>query len=218
MGYITLAEIAAASVPTPSAGSDNVYFDSADGLWKKKNSSGTVTVYATNDSVYRTVTQASAFATASALTAAVYFPTHAGAVAVTGTSAASAAQGLFYSRTADYSQTTLATKYRIAAQLHVNATAPTITFVMGLHPVTAVAGAAGQLTYTVGAAIAGSTVTYTTPGASSQNGSGATNTTGLSGDFAIPADGYYVPAVVPSGAGAANSVVGLTWQLQMRST
>ncbi len=36
-------EVTAASVPTPPAGSFNIFFDSSDSIWKKKDSTGTVT-------------------------------------------------------------------------------------------------------------------------------------------------------------------------------
>lgn len=211
MGYITLAELGASSVPTPSSGKDQLYFDSSDGLLKRKSSAGTVTIVSSNEGVYRTVSQANAFVAAlSGLSANTFFFTHAGILAVQGASAANGAQGLFYSRTADYSSTSFTTKYRLSAQLHTNATAPTVSYTFGLHAVTGIAGAAGQLTYTIGAATSGSTVVFTTQGASTQG-------QGNSGDFTIPADGYYAICVVPTGAGAANSAAGFTAQLQMRN-
>ncbi len=40
MGYVTLEEIAAASVPTPASGKNNLFFDTAEGALKVKDDVG----------------------------------------------------------------------------------------------------------------------------------------------------------------------------------
>lgn len=81
---------------------------------------------------------------------------------------------------------------------------------LGVYPITAAAGGSGVLSETIGTVVSGSTVAFTTPSASSQN-------QGNSGDFTVPADGYYAIGVVGSGTQASNSYLGLTAQLQTRT-
>jgi hypothetical protein len=106
----------------------------------------------------------------------------------------------------------LSPKLRVKAQLYTNDVAPGGNFTVGLHPVTrpAVSGAAGLLIYTIGAAVAGSTTTFTAPAADAQLGQ-------ASADFALPANGHYVIGVVTSAAVAASAHVHLTAQVQMRN-
>lgn len=119
------------------------------------------------------------------------------------------APALLYLDDADYTIAGRTPKLRVRAQCATNATAPAITIATGLYPVSSVAGGAGVNQATLGAVLSGSQVTFTTPTASTPN-------QGNSGDFAFPADGYYVLGVTFSGALAANAALGLTAQLQLR--
>jgi hypothetical protein len=104
-------------------------------------------------------------------------------------------------------------KLRIRAQLHCNDVAPfTGTFVIGLHPITrpATSGGAGLVIYTIGAAVSGSTLTFTNPAADSSN-------VAAGSDFALPADGHYVLAVVTNQTMAASAHVHVSALLQMRN-
>ncbi len=114
---------------------------------------------------------------------------------------------LFYFAANDYAVTSKTLKLRLRTAISANATAPAINFTFGLRPIT-VAGAADTLTFALGAAVASSTVTITTPTASN-------TTTGLSADFSAPADGPYALAVVTSGTIANNSVALATSCLQI---
>lgn len=106
----------------------------------------------------------------------------------------------------------LAAKLRVRAQLFVNDVAPTGNFTFGLHPITrpASSGGAGLLIYTIGAAVAGSTVAINTPAADSSN-------VAASADFALPADGHYVLGVVTTATVAASSHLHMSIALQLRN-
>lgn len=96
-------------------------------------------------------------------------------------------------RAADHAITGKTTNMRLGIDLFVNATAlgaATVTF--GLYPLTLVAGGAGGMTLTLGAAVGSSTVAMNS-GWSSGPGSA------LSADFALPADNVYVVAFVITG-------------------
>lgn len=110
---------------------------------------------------------------------------------------------------ADYVVGSKTQKLRVRAQVAANATAPAITFTVGLYPLT-VAGATDALAFTVGTVVTGSTVAIASPPAS-------TITQDNSGDFAIPADGAHCLAVVTSAQIANNSAVTVAVQLQTRS-
>jgi hypothetical protein len=110
---------------------------------------------------------------------------------------------------ADYAISGRTAKLRLRAQAYTNATAPTISYTVGLFPATAVAGGAGSLNTTLGTVVTGSTVAFTTPSASSMN-------QGNSGDFSLPADGHYALGVTLSGTSAANNVTIIAVQLQLR--
>lgn len=117
-----------------------------------------------------------------------------------------------YIDSADYPTVgALAAKLRVRALLSVNDVAPTGNFTLGLHPVTrpATSGGAGLNIYTIGAAVAGSTVTQNTPAADSHN-----NLVGA--DFALPANGIYVLGMVTTATVATSSHVHLSAALQMR--
>lgn len=108
----------------------------------------------------------------------------------------------------------LTTKLRIRCNINCNDVAPfTGTFVIGLHPVTrpSTSGGAGLCIYTIGAAVAGSTVTGTNLAADSAN-------LLVGADFAIPSDGQYVIGVVTNQTMAASSHAHISASLQMRNT
>lgn len=106
----------------------------------------------------------------------------------------------------------LAAKLRIRATVAVNDVAPTGNFTFGLHPVTrpATSGGAGLAIYTIGAAVAGSTIQIATPAADSLN-----NIVGA--DFALPAAGFYVLGFVSTATVAASSHLHISAALQMRN-
>lgn len=161
-----------------------------------------------NNAVYRTLTEGSGavIAAAAAGTRALGH----NAIAVSGTNGAFPV-ALFYLAAADYAVTGLTTRLRVKAQLATNAVAPTGTWTFGLHPVTATGGVAGGITYTLGAAVAGSTAAFTTPAASSR-------LQAVSGDVALPADGFYVLGLVTTAAVATSAYVAVNALLQIRST
>lgn len=135
-------------------------------------------------------------------------------VQISGTGTAAPANTIYIAAADFPTVNSLTTKLRVRAQVHCNDVAPAVTFTFGLHPITrpATSGAAGVVIYTIGAAVASSTVAITTPAADSSN-------VGASADFAIPADGHYVLGVVTSGGAlAASSHVHMSVALQLRNT
>jgi hypothetical protein len=119
--------------------------------------------------------------------------------------------GILYLDPADYAVAGKTTKYRLRAMLGTNATAPTSTFTFGLYPVTAIAGGAGVVVFTLGAVTSGSTVAFVAPGASSLNQNN-------SGDFTAPSDGYYVAGVAITVANmVANSAITYGVHVQRRN-
>lgn len=110
---------------------------------------------------------------------------------------------------ADYKVEGKTQKLRIRAQVASNATKATIKFTFGLYPFT-VAGAADNLTLTLGTVVAGSTVAINEPAASSI-------TSGVGSDFEVPVDGAYLLGVETSGTLTNNSRVMLSSQLQTHS-
>jgi hypothetical protein len=123
-----------------------------------------------------------------------------------------AAQGyVFYFDPADRTANTRGNKYRVRGQVIVNAVAPTTNWTIGLYPVATWGGASGSspTVATLGTVVAGSTIAFNAPAANSQN-------QGNSGDFTAPAAGYYVLAVVNSGAAAVGSFVSVFATLQFR--
>jgi hypothetical protein len=106
-----------------------------------------------------------------------------------------------------------AAKLRVRCTINCNDVAPfTGTFVVGLHPVTrpATSGGSGVCIYTIGSAVSGSTVTGTNLAADSQN-----NLVGA--DFALPANGFYVLAVVTSATMATSAHCHISACLQIRN-
>ena len=105
------------------------------------------------------------------------------------------------------------TKLRIRAQLYTNDVAPTGNFTFGLYPITrpATSGGAGLCIFTLGTVVAGSNgATFTTPVADLLGSA-------VGADFALPADGPYVIAVVTTATIAASAHVHLHAQLQTRN-
>jgi hypothetical protein len=117
---------------------------------------------------------------------------------------------LIYIDNADYTTAGVENMLRVHATLHANNVAPTGNYTVGLYPITrpASSGGAGVLIYTIGTVVSGSTVTFTTPAADSSN-------QGNSGDFAIPADGYYALCFVSTATVAASAHIQLTATLQV---
>lgn len=100
-------------------------------------------------------------------------------------------------------------KCNVRASVLVNATAPTITFTVGLYKVETSKGGAGAVEVTLaGSPITGSTCAFATPAKE-------TLTEVASGDFAAPEAGFYALAVAVSGAAAANSSVAVRGILQV---
>ena len=108
----------------------------------------------------------------------------------------------------DYAVGSKTQKLRIRAQVSANATKPTIKFTFGLYPYT-VAGGSGEIKATLGSVVAGSTLEFNEPAAS-------TVTQKVNEDFTLPADGVYVLGVVTSGTLTENAAVLLSAQLQTR--
>ena len=107
----------------------------------------------------------------------------------------------------------LAAKFRIKWQLFVNDVAPTGNFTIGLYPITrpATSGGAGLDIYTLGTVVSGSNgSTFTAPIADSMN-------TGVSLDFALPANGYYVLGIVTTQTVAVSSHLHINAQLQVHN-
>ncbi len=90
------------------------------------------------------------------------------------------------------------TRYlRLRASLMINDTAPSAgDWTWGLYPVTAVSGATGNIQMTVGAVVAASVVTITSPAADSMNAV-------VGSDFAHPAAGWYAIGMATQAYGAA---------------
>jgi len=111
---------------------------------------------------------------------------------------------------ADFPAGARSVKYRVRAQLVVNATASATTHTVGLYPISAFGGGSGAIPNinTLGAVVAGSTVALSSAVASS-------SPEGNSGDFSAPAAGYYCLAV-NSGGTSANSLITLLAELQVR--
>lgn len=104
-------------------------------------------------------------------------------------------------------------KLRIRVQLFTNDTAPTGNFTIGLYPITrpSTSGAAGLCIFTLGTVVTGSNgASFTTPAADLLGNS-------VSADFALPSDGPYVIGVVTTATVAANSLVQINAQLQIRN-
>lgn len=106
----------------------------------------------------------------------------------------------------------VASKLRLRVVVAVNDVAPTGNFTFGLHPVTrpATSGGAGLCIYTIGAAVASSTVAVNTPAADS-------HATAVTSDFAFPTDGIYVIGCVTTQTVAASSHMHMSAELHIRN-
>ena len=107
----------------------------------------------------------------------------------------------------------LAPKFRIKWSLMVNDVAPTGNFTIGLYPITrpATSGGAGLNIYTLGTVVSGSNgSSFTTPAADSMNN-------GVSADFTLPADGYYVLGVVTTATVATSSHLHINAKLEVHN-
>jgi hypothetical protein len=169
-------------------------------------------VAAAPNSTYRTVLDVTGSHTAARI-AGTYGFGHGDPLAISGTGTLYPLD-IVYLQAADFPTVYgLTAKLRLKAQLYCNDVAPfTGTFVFGLHPITrpATSGGAGLVIYTIGAAVANSTVTFTNPAADSSNN-------GVSADFTMPADGHYCIGVVTNQAMAASAHCHLSALLQMRN-
>jgi hypothetical protein len=117
----------------------------------------------------------------------------------------------FYFDPADWTANTRVNKLRLRAQLLTNTVAPATNVTVGLYPIATYGGTSGNqpTIASLGAVVASSTVTFATPGASSQN-------QGNSGDFTAPTAGFYVLAFATNNVSAVNSVYSVTVELQRR--
>lgn len=191
------------TAPTPSAGDNST----------KVATTAYARSAAPNNS-YRTILDSSCSITAGQTTGT--YALGQGTAAVKSGTNTAAPPNVIYIDSADYPTVDgLAPKLRVRVVLYTNDVAPGATFVVGLHPVTRPnpSGAAGVLLYTIGAAVASSTVTYTTPAA---DGPGTPQQ--ASADFALPANGLYAIGFVTSvGTIAVSAHVHISAQLQMRN-
>lgn len=145
--------------------------------------------------------------------AGTYFIPMGNALGITGTGTLYA-PAIIRIDSADYPTIdSLAPKFRIKWSLMVNDVAPTGNFTIGLYPITrpATSGGAGLDIYTMGTVVSGSNGSvFTAPAADSMNN-------GVSSDFALPADGYYVLGVVTTATVAASSHLHINAQLQVHN-
>lgn len=133
-------------------------------------------------------------------------------LAITGTGTLYALNSIYILSTDYPTVNGLAAKLRIRAQLFTNDTPPTGNFTIGLHPITrpGTSGGAGLNIFTIGAAVAGSTLVFTAPAADGLHfNAGA--------DFALPANGHYIIGVVTTATVAASAHVHISASLQIRN-
>jgi hypothetical protein len=124
---------------------------------------------------------------------------------------ATAGLAAFYLTPTDYEESPVnkrTVKLNVQASVITNATAPTITFTVGLYPVSAAAGGETAVTLTLGSVVTGSTAVFTSPGKE-------TLTEAASGLFACPSAGFYALGVVTSGGAAAKSSAAIRALLQV---
>ena len=186
--------------------------DTEKTTWNSKAEGNHTHTYPAYNSVYRTILDSSGSHIA-AKVAGTYGISQGNPLAVTGTGTLYALNVL-YIDSADYPTIdSKATKLRVRCVIECNDVAPfTGTFTVGLHPVTrpATSGGAGVCIYTIGAAVTGSTVVGTNLAADSQN-----NLVGS--DFALPANGFYVLAIMTSATMATSSHCHISASLQIRN-
>lgn len=148
-----------------------------------------------NNAAYRTVFS-SAGIVAAGVTAGTYYFANQAAIASAG--ATTGVPNIVPITSTDFSVANKTANMRIRAGWTTNAVAPTSTFTLGLYPITAVAGAAGNTNVTLGTVLAGSTAALVAPAASSKNQIAST-------DFAVPTSDVYVLGVTTSVATTAAS-------------
>jgi hypothetical protein len=165
-----------------------------------------------NNGQYRTILQASASHTAAKVagTYALGF----GGVAAVGGAGTLYPLNVIQIASADYPTINgITTKLRISAQLYTNDVAPTGNYTFGLYPITrpSTSGGAGVCIYTIGTVVSGSNgATFTAPAADLLGSA-------VGSDFALPANGPYIIAVVTTATVATSAHVHLNAQLQMRN-
>lgn len=113
-----------------------------------------------------------------------------------------------YLDSARYPSGTRSQKLSLSAALLVDGTAPATNIAFGLREITAVGGAAGATTLTVGATLMA--FTFTTPSANSRNHQEAA-------DIVFPAASYYVLSVDIGGTIAANCTMSYNVNLDFRA-
>ena len=124
---------------------------------------------------------------------------------LTGSAQTGVGLALIYFDDADYTIASKTQKLRIRAQQATIGTGPGTTLTVGLYGVTAISGGV----FTVATVTTGSTVAFASTAAN-------TLAQANSGDFTIPADGYYIVGVANSGTTAGSSAHDLHFQLQTR--
>lgn len=162
---------------------------------------------------YKTVFQAGGSHTAAQVAGTYGLPSGNSAIVVSGVGSVYPLE-VFRLEVADFPTVNgVAPKLRVRANLHCNDVAPTGNFTFGLYPVTrpGTSGGVGVCIYTIGALVTGSGAT-----AISAPAADSSNTTNGS-DFAFPADGYYVLAVVASATIAASAHLHMNAFLQQRN-
>lgn len=169
-----------------------------------------------NNAAYRTIARATGYINSSTVVGK-YFLSGTGLAVISGGGTALSYQGEIYLDDADRVVAGLTQKLRVRMQLGPNATAiGTVTVTGGLYPLSSVAGGAGVIIPTLGAVVAGTTVAYVTPAASTKYPTSAAS--GFSTDVTIPADGPYILGFDTTvNTTAANSIVNVTLELQVRN-
>ena len=187
-----------------------VILDATSGTNSGDNSVNTR--YSGLKSIYRMVLQ-SAGSHIAARVAGTYFIPLGDALGITGTGTLYPPSIIRIDSTDYPTIDSLAPKFRIKWSLMVNDVAPTGNFTIGLYPITrpATSGGAGLDIYTMGTVVSGSNGSvFTAPIADSMNN-------GVSSDFALPADGYYVLGVVTTATVATSSHLHINAQLQVHN-
>lgn len=125
--------------------------------------------------------------------------------------AAERSPAMLYLDDADYAVNGKTLKLRLRVFVATNGTKPAITFTFGLYPaLTDHIADANKLQLKFGTVVTGSEAAIAAPAEDK-------TTSAVSADFAMPADGGYVPGVKLSGKLAANSAVLLGASLQLRA-
>lgn len=184
--------------PGNTASGDQV-MDNFDAVWAAVDAAKLAVLGA-----YSPIFQAAAGCIATG--AATHVPFANGGTATIG-GAAAVAPMIFHIEAAEHAVSGLTPELRIRTELSTNPTAPGVTFVTGLYPVTSLGGGAGTIGVNVGTVVPGSTSVYTNPGANS-------SIKANSADFVLPTDGIFIPGVAVSGAMTANAIIAITWLVE----